>query len=66
MTPAECEILRLLARGVSTTAICSRLNVRATTVRTHVQHIMEKLGVHTRLEAVAIGTQNGLLGFATD
>jgi len=66
LTPAESEILRLLARGATTGAICSRLNIRTTTVRTHVQHIMEKLGVHTRLEAVASGTRNGLLGLATD
>jgi len=66
LTGTESEVLRLLACGASTDRICSRLHVRRTTVRTHVQHIMEKLGVHTRLEAVASGAWNGLLRPPTD
>jgi DNA-binding NarL/FixJ family response regulator len=40
-------------RGESTKALAERLNVRPATARTHVQHLLGKLGVHSRLQAVA-------------
>jgi PAS domain S-box-containing protein len=61
LTPAERRVLRLLACGATTRAIGARLRVRPTTVRTHVQHLLSKLGVHTRLEAVALAAREGLL-----
>jgi PAS domain S-box-containing protein len=63
LTAMEHEILLLLAGGATTASICSRLNIGATTVRTHIGHTLEKLGVHTRLEAVACGARHGLLRF---
>jgi DNA-binding CsgD family transcriptional regulator len=66
LTGMERKVLRLLASGATTDTMCLRLGVHATTVRTHVQHIMEKLGVHTRLEAVVRGAQNGWLGLPDD
>jgi len=52
LTPREAEVLQLLARGLGTAAIASFLYISSTTVRNHVQHILRKLGVHRRLEAI--------------
>jgi len=52
LTPREKQILDLLASGWSTSAIASRLYISQATVRNHVQHILAKLGVHGRLEAI--------------
>jgi DNA-binding NarL/FixJ family response regulator len=52
LTPREKEILDLLASGWSTSAIASKLYISQATVRNHVQHILAKLGVHGRLEAI--------------
>ncbi len=48
----EMEVLHLLARGLKTAAIASTLRISPVTVRTHVQRILKKLGLHRRLEAV--------------
>ena len=53
LTRREVEILGLLARDLDTYDICRRLHISHATVRNHVQHILEKLGVHTTQEAVA-------------
>ena len=63
VTPREGDVLRLLAQGESTKGMAERLFVRKTTVRTHVQHVLAKLGAHSRLEAVARGQRMGLLRF---
>lgn len=52
LTPRERHILDLLSRGLETHQIVSELGVSQSTVRTHIQNILSKLGVHTRLEAV--------------
>lgn len=57
----ELEILRLLADGHDTKAIAGRLRISPTTVRNHVQRLLGKLGVHSRLQAVAHAAQHGLL-----
>lgn len=54
LTPRELDILRLLADGLSTRQIMRVLAVSESTVRTHVQNIFFKLGVHSRLQAVAM------------
>ena len=54
LTPREHHILRLLVAGMSTRDMVSDLGVSQSTVRTHVQNIFSKLGVHTRLQAVAL------------
>lgn len=58
-TKREMEVLQLLAEGASTAAIAKRLYLSPHTVRSHVRHILEKLGAHSKLEAVAIATRNG-------
>ena len=53
LTRREEEVLRLLTRGFGTDTIGEELYISRTTVRSHVQSILAKLGVHSRLEAVA-------------
>jgi DNA-binding NarL/FixJ family response regulator len=54
LTLRERQILELTARGLSRREIAERLQVSVNTVRTHSQHMLSKLGVHTTLEAVAL------------
>ena len=53
LTPREQHVLALLVDGLDTQQIVKRLGVSQSTVRTHVQNILSKLGVHSRLQAVA-------------
>jgi PAS domain S-box-containing protein len=53
LTPRELEVLRLIAGGANTRVIATRLVISPATVRNHVQNLLGKLGVHSRLEAVA-------------
>ncbi len=53
LTARELEVLRALTDGLSTPEICERLFIAPNTLRTHVQNIMGKLRVHSKLEAVA-------------
>ena len=52
MTDREREILRLLTHGLNTDAISGQLHISTTTVRNHIQRLMAKLNVHSRVEAV--------------
>lgn len=61
LTRRELEIIRLIAAGESTEVMSARLFVSRHTVRNHVRHILEKLQVHTKLEAVLIAARAGLL-----
>lgn len=61
LTPREREVLSLLASGNGTKDIAEFLSISINTVRNHIQHILEKLQVHTRLEAVAITIKHHLL-----
>jgi len=61
LTRREIEILRLMTGGANTKAMAGKLNVSPATIRNHVQNIFGKLGVHSRLEAVAHVTTHGLL-----
>ncbi len=61
LTPREQEILKLLAGGEGTGAIARRLFVSTATVRNHTQNILTKLGVHSRLEAVAFAFRHRLM-----
>jgi PAS domain S-box-containing protein len=61
LTRRELEILRLMAGGANTRAIAQRLHISPATVRNHAQNIFAKLGVHSRLEAVAYLTQRHLV-----
>ena len=53
LTPRETEVLRLLDEGLSNKQIARRLCIELATVKNHVHHILEKLSVHRRGEAVA-------------
>jgi two-component system nitrate/nitrite response regulator NarL len=61
MTDREQETLRLIAEGMSAPAIGSALHLSTATVKTHLQHIYEKLGVSERAAAVAEAMRRGLL-----
>ena len=54
LTPREREVLQLLTEGLDGAAIANRLYLSQATVRNHIQHILAKLGVHSRVEAVAL------------
>jgi len=54
LTPREREVLTCLAEGAGRREVAERLHLSANTVRTHLQNLMVKLGVHSTLEAVAI------------
>ncbi len=54
LTPRQAEILDMLARGRSTEQIARDLHLSRETVRNHVRHVLRALGVHSRLEAVAV------------
>ena len=54
LTSRERQVLACLAEGANRNQIAERLNLTANTVRTHLQNIMAKLGVHSTLEAVAL------------
>lgn len=60
LTDREREVLALIARGVESRAIAETLGVKLNTVRSHVQAILMKLQVHSRLEAAAFAIQHGL------
>ena len=61
LTPRELEVLRALTEGLSTPEICERLFITPNTLRTHVQNIMGKLHVHSKLEAVAFALRHRLV-----
>jgi DNA-binding CsgD family transcriptional regulator len=58
LTAREHEIIRHVARGLTNREIAEHLVVSTNTVRSHLDHIYEKLGVHTRTAAVAAATRN--------
>src|SRR5262245_26609540 len=61
LTRREREVLRLLATGANTKVAAQQLGVSPATVRNHVQNLLGKLGVHSRLQAVAYATTHRLL-----
>lgn len=61
LTAREREVLALFAEGLGTDAAARRLAISRVTVRNHSQRILAKLGVHSRLAAVARGRETGLL-----
>lgn len=61
LTGREWECLALLVAGAGTGKMARQLGVSATTVRTHVQSLLTKLGVHSRLEAAALAVHHSLL-----
>lgn len=61
LTARELQVMQILVEGVSNRAIAERLFISSHTVRNHVQRIITKLDVHSKLEAVAVATRLGLV-----
>lgn len=62
LTRREREVLQRLAEGLGPSDIGRELGISAKTVATHIEHIYEKLGVHTRAQAVAHALRHSLVG----
>ena len=60
LSPREREILLLIARGDSNKLIARALDIAETTVKIHVQHILRKLGLSSRVQAAVYATNHGL------
>ncbi|GAC1510127.1 MAG: response regulator transcription factor [Candidatus Dormibacteraceae bacterium] len=60
-TPRELDILRLLAEGLDTATMSQRLGIAPHTVEWHVRHVIEKLQVHSKLQAVIAAVRMGLI-----
>ena len=61
LSDRERQILALLARGYSNRRIAEACYLSLNTVRTHVQNVLVKLGVHSKLEAAALAVRQGLV-----
>ena len=61
LTAREREILGLMATGWDNSAMADKLHLELTTIRWHVQNILEKLGAHSKLAAVARAAEYGLI-----
>jgi PAS domain S-box-containing protein len=66
LTPRQTEVLRLLEYGRSTNQIAEELHLSRETVRNHIRHILQALGVHSRLEAVALARNEHLAAIGAD
>jgi DNA-binding NarL/FixJ family response regulator len=60
LTTREQEIFRLIANGLSNTEIAQELYISDTTVKTHITHILQKLNLRDRVQAVVLAYQTGL------
>lgn len=61
LTPRERDVLQLLADGETTASAAERLGLSRSTIRTHVEHMLAKLGAKTRAELVSLGHRLGFL-----
>lgn len=61
LTRRERQVLALVAQGANSEAIAEELTISPQTARTHIQNVLSKLGVHSRLEAAALVTKHRIL-----
>jgi len=61
LTPREVHVLSLLVDGLSQPEIADKLFISSKTVGKHIEHILAKLGVHSRAQAVALAARDGLI-----
>jgi DNA-binding NarL/FixJ family response regulator len=61
ITPREKEVLQALAEGLTNKEIAAKLHVSVDTERTHLRNILNKLGVHSRLQALLFAARHGLV-----
>ncbi len=61
LSPREIEVLQLVARGYANKEIAARLTITEATVKTHLAHIFQKLGVNDRTEAVTRAVQRNII-----
>ena len=61
LSPRELEVFGLIARGMTNREIADHLIVGETTVKTHVAHILTKLGVRDRVQAVVLAYETGVI-----
>jgi DNA-binding CsgD family transcriptional regulator len=63
LTGREAEILSWVAQGLQNKEIADKLGISLATVRNHIHHILEKLDVHSKLEAVSLAFRSGWIDF---
>ena len=61
LTIREREVLVLIARGLTNAELCDRFRISPTTVKTHIGHLLAKLGVRTRAQLVMVAYESGLV-----
>jgi DNA-binding NarL/FixJ family response regulator len=61
LTPREVEIVEAFSRGLTNHEIAAELGISVNTVRNHVQNLLAKLGVHSKLEALSVAVREGII-----
>jgi DNA-binding NarL/FixJ family response regulator len=61
LTRREQEVLQMLASGLTQQQIAKQLVISSSTVASHIEHVLEKLGVHSRAQAVALALRSGIV-----
>jgi DNA-binding NarL/FixJ family response regulator len=61
LSTREVEVLQLIAEGLSTAELATRMGVTVNTIRNNVQSVLTRLGAHSKLQAVSIGVREGIV-----